>query len=394
MGYVPRRLGRLLAALIAMLAPGGMLPARAGATADRAVEWLLTQQRADGSFAEDGPADATAEVIATLRTAGVRGEPIARALDRIAADGPARARKDPTYAARIVLGLNAAGEDPRAFRGTDYLAIMDSSRDPIIGGHGGNLFSEAIIGLANVAAGRSVDERTLALIRASRCNEGGYGYDRGCVGRPDTDTTSLVVSLLRHSGDQPTDPSIADALAWMRAVQAADGGFGFSEGQAVNANSTGLAASMIALLGQAWKGRDARPALRQLAAASGGFRYSASSDGLNLYATVQAIPGVLGRWYPLSAVTRAGVTRKSPLTPTPSTRTEPGAPTGEVDQGALRVLPAASEPSAASDGNPAPVRAATPSEERRTRGGPVALAGLSILALLGGLGWRLGRRAA
>ncbi|MFP5224928.1 MAG: hypothetical protein ACLGH3_05150 [Actinomycetota bacterium] len=372
------------------------VPARAASTARGAIDWLVAQQKSDGSFGNLGaPADATAEVIATLRSAGLSGRVIELALDRVAADGPTRAEKDPTYAARIILGLIAADEDPRDFRGTDYVAILDSEREPLTGGHGGNIYSEAIIGIARNALGTPVDPKTLALIRASRCQAGGYGYERGCVRGPDTDTTAMVVTMLILSGGSVQDESISGAIAWMRSVQAPQGAFPFSEGQRVNSNSTGLAASMIALLGPAWKGGNASRALRTFATRSGGFRYSAATDGPNLYATVQGLPGYLGAPYPLRGTSSTTTSsRIDPVVPGASSSphlspSSGGTKRGETDRPPLEIIPAqTASPTGSESGGPELAGA----PEGTGTGRRTGLSAAATLLVLGGLAWTVGRR--
>lgn len=75
-----------------------------------------------------------------------------------------------------------------------------------------------------------------------------------------------------------------------------------------NSNSTGLVLSTIAALGETpgeapWDlggGRDPLTQILSLQAPEGGFYWTAgNAGGINNYATVQATPGVAGRAYPL-----------------------------------------------------------------------------------------------
>lgn len=143
------------------------------------------------------------------------------------------------------------------------------------------------------------------------------------------DTKALVVTVLAGAGLPNDDLTLARARAFLIAAQNEDGGFGHVRDEETNANSTGLALSAIAALGEEpsgdpWNlggGRDPLTQILALQAPEGGFYWRANTPGgINNCATVQAIPGVAGRSYPLL----------------PQTRRCQGRPYGETDQAAPR----------------------------------------------------------
>lgn len=143
------------------------------------------------------------------------------------------------------------------------------------------------------------------------------------------DTTALVVNVLAGAGLPNDDLTLARARGFLVAAQNEDGGFGYVRDEETNANSTGLALSAIAALGEEptgapWKLGDGPDPLTQilaLQAPEGGFYWRrAPRVGSNNYATVQAIPGVAGRSYPV-------------LSPP---RRCPGRPYGETDGASQR----------------------------------------------------------
>lgn len=386
----------LLGVAAATLALGLTLaPARADAAVDRAATWLASQQQTNGAFGSDSsPADATAEAIATLRSAGVIGRTIELGLSHLEANGPARAKAQAAYAARIILGLVAADQNPRAFRGTDYVTILRGFEDPVTGRHGGNLFAEAIVGLARIAVGLEISDRTLAVLRASQCGSGGYGYEIGCAGKPDVDTTSLIVTLYVHVRVPANDASLADAVAWLRAQQDDRGAFPFSAGQSVNANSTGLAASAIAALGPRWTGRPAGSSLEQFVdETTGGYRYQ--RDGLkpNLYATIQAIPGAFGMAYPLAGAASISAGASPRSSTAPEQRAAPGGARSTTPGATptLDVLPTDANQSASPQPRIAPAEDdLTAASSSSSPVAPIAFGGL-FLAAVGSLIFRISR---
>lgn len=322
----PIRSRRLAAALVALCASGGLPPAGANAAAPmaatRAAEWLHAEQRANGSFGSDlQPVDQLAETLAALASANALPATIRdRALQRLREAGPARADEQAAYAARIVLGLVAAGEDPRRFDGIDYVAKIGARYNPVLAAHGGNLYAEALAGLGRLAAGEAVPQAFLDRLVAARCTNGGYAYADRCGRTPDADTTAMIVSVLALAGLDRSDPAIAEALAWLSRLQDASGGFPLEAGFEPNANSTALVLTMLRTLGLSparWARRgDPAAALAAFATPSGALRFT-RAGGPNLWATIQGLPGLVGARFPLQPVLREDPATGAKTTPEP-----------------------------------------------------------------------------
>lgn len=288
---------------------GGTAGPAAGDAARRAAEYLAARQQPDGAFfSASATADSTAEALVAMLAGGLGGEPADRALRFIRARGPARAKERAAYAGRLVMGLAASGEDPRRFGGFDYVAALESFYDARTGAYdSANLYADAIAALGVLAAGERLPDQAITYLRLGQCADGGVGWQPGCTGKSDLDTTSLAVSVLVGAKVPASDVTRSRARSFLAGAENAEGGFGQYAGGATNANSTGLALSAIAALGEGpseppWRQADGDNPIRALVALqqrSGGFRYIASQDEVNDYATVQAIPGLAGLPYPV-----------------------------------------------------------------------------------------------
>ncbi|MBA3337895.1 MAG: hypothetical protein H0T49_10060, partial [Chloroflexia bacterium] len=96
---------------------------------EEAVEWLVTRQEADGSFAGfSGEPDAgtTGDAALALAAAGTAGievaVPLANARDFLLTEGAAYAATGPGQAAKLYLALVAADCDPASIEGDDLAA--------------------------------------------------------------------------------------------------------------------------------------------------------------------------------------------------------------------------------------------------------------------------------
>lgn len=336
-----RRLSLLLVALsVAAAAPAP--PAAADAASD-AARWLVSRQRPSGDLPSYG-GSGVGEIVLALLAGGETGEPVDRALSFIRARGPEVA-KSPAHASRVVMALVAAGGDPRS--PVDYVARIEDGYDEATGAWEENVYADALAALGVLAAGQNLPGRAVTYLRAQQCPMGGFAWRAACVGPPDVDTTAMVMSALLASGLPPSDTTVSRARSYLDGVQNEDGGFGLEEGNPTNANSTGLALSAIAALGEepesgAWRtpaGADPLAALRRLQHGSGGFRYVADAAEPQDYATVQALPGVRGIAYPMTHTDR----------PAPAAgATSLGDPSGPADTGsaqAARVAAATTAPS-------------------------------------------------
>lgn len=279
--------------------------------ASKAATWVAERQTANGAlFSAEQTADATAEAVAALVAGDGPRDAIDRALGYLAERGASRATRG-AYAARIVMGVVAAGRDPRDFGGTDYVARLRSFYNPATGAYDDqNVYANALATLGAVSAGETPSPQTIAWFRANQCASGGFSQALGCANTPDVDTTSLALTVLVRGGVEPTDPARTRARGYLVAARNPAGGYGqFAQGD-TNVNSTALALTAIAALGEdptagPWSRDDTDPlrALLALQDPSGGFRYAAGKPKPDEYGTVQAIIGAAGKAYPVPAGT-------------------------------------------------------------------------------------------
>lgn len=339
------------AALLFVAAPLSLARAQPSATAASAASWVAARQAADGGFfGPEQPADATAEAVASLATVGTpeARAAIDRALTHLRRGGPARASR-PAYAGRIVMGLVAARQNPRAFGGVDYVERITRGYNAASSTYETGVYADALAILGLVAAKEPVPSSAITYLRANQCSDGGFAHDPGCIPRAETDSTAMVLCALAGMGAGRDDLIVSRAREWLRAARAAGGGWPHFPGGPVNANSTGLALSALSCLGE----RDAASVrvLASLQTPSGGVRYDGDDVAANGYATVQAIPGLTGSGYPVRIAAQvAGVrqtrspsaTSPPPGTPTAATPATPASPSPVATTASSRPAPGAS----------------------------------------------------
>lgn len=302
-----------LAALIALpLAPvraDERLLERQRLAAERAIAWLRTQQQEDGSFptAFGHPAGISLDVLHALLVAGV--DPTTWRANEKAADllsyliGAAEAyATSPAATGKLIASLSAAGLDVQNLAGFDAAAKLASFARPDGSyGEAGTLADQAwaMIGLA--ALRQPIAQATVNRLLEGQNADGGWGW---ASGQPsDADSTALALQALACAGRNNEDPSVKKALAYLQSLQSPTGaieGWG-----APNASSTAYTLqALIAVgedpLGEAWRtpgGRTLLDGLLTLQTEEGGF---ASFEGKpDVFSTAQAIPGLLGKPFPL-----------------------------------------------------------------------------------------------
>jgi len=249
---------------------------------------------------------------------------------------------NPGNLAYFILAAVSAGQDPRHFAGrsasNDLVARLVATRratgpdaglfgtnDPTYDGAFRQGLALAALAAAKVPASRGVVQGAIRWLEHQQCADGLWTAYRAdttvpCpaadlttfVG-PDTNSTGMAVQGLAAYGARP---GRARLLATLHAIQSADGGFPFlgSPGQASDPDSTALSIQLILAEGgypgaAAWQKGAGNPyvalAAYQLgcgdpAADRGAFFYPGSRTPSTL-ASVQAIPALAGRTFPLSS---------------------------------------------------------------------------------------------
>lgn len=318
-------------AVIVLLASALAMPVGSQALTDRSeaarsgAAWLASRQEPDGALPTYG-GSGVGEVLVSMLVGGVRGEPVDQALAFIRKNGPGSA-SGPAKAARIAMGLVAASEDPRSFHGTNYVARINDGYDANTGAYESNVYADALAALGVLAAGDNLPGRAITYLKTNQCATGGWAWRQACAGVPDVDTTAMVMSALLSSGLPRGDDAVSRGRSWLLEAQNADGGFPLEDGGDTNANSTGLALSVIEAMDEdprsdPWRDSSGDPveALIELQDDTGGFRFKGSDAKPGDYATVQAVPGLAGVSFPVGPLAMdAPATTPAPNLAAPAT---------------------------------------------------------------------------
>ena len=239
-------------------------PMAAGAAADpakAAVQWLHTQQLADGGFGVRGTTSApiTADVVYALALAGedpggpawtVDGH---SALDALAKVAPGYIGTDAGQAGKVARAVAAAGRDPRSFGGMDIIAVIEAAYDPATGRyHPDFLFRHAVAIEALQRAKLPVPPAAYAALRKAQLPDGGWFWTfTGTKG--DVDTTGRVLQVLGQAPAGTCDVSFMAAASYLAHAQTTSGAWAVDAPPSTspaNANSTGLAVGGLLAIGR------------------------------------------------------------------------------------------------------------------------------------------------
>lgn len=272
---------------------------------DAALDWLLTQQQADGGltngFAEGSDLGATVETVLASVSAG--GNPAAWDNSPLAyLEAQAATAEDAASLSRLIFAAHALGQAPTAFGGVDLVAGLLATQDSATAQFGDSLYAHAYAMLALHAAGAEIPADAVQLLLDQQQENGAWAMFGGFeADTADTNTTALAAQALVAVGE--TDAARA-ALPYFRAMQNADGGFPWQKpseyGTDTDANSTAVVAQALTALGEAlddWAvdGNTPRDALLALwDESTGAYNWQAAMPGANVLATAQAVQALNG----------------------------------------------------------------------------------------------------
>jgi hypothetical protein len=304
---------RSLPALIAAAALAAATPAAAAVSEGEAQQaaldgaaWIQAQQSDDGalgSFGGDWAMIALAD--AGVHAADVRTD-VANpsAQDFYLADWTGAFPLEGSSIARGLLAGRAAGLQPAKLSATEnLLAKLAGQFD------GQQLGSRALVnddifgvlGIEGAGAVSAIAPRLTAFISAGQASDGGWSYGTG-ADSGDVDMTGAGIAALCSAGATSADPDVAAGLAFLKTAQnEANGGFD-SSFFGSNADTTAWAVNGLRTCGidpqsPDWTtaaGKTPLDFLASLQRDDGAFRWVPGDDGDNLYATQDAITGLVG----------------------------------------------------------------------------------------------------
>jgi NACalpha-BTF3-like transcription factor len=277
-----------------------------------AVAWVVDQQLEDGAFAGfSGEADAGTTVDAIIALAAARaqgvdtGTAIEDAIAYLASDDVALVYEQTGVgqAAKLVLALVAAGEDPADFVTTNPLAIVENGQDEATGLYGSGIYDHAYALLALAATGSDVPESAIEALAATQIDNGGWAFDASMeADMADSNTTAMVIQALVATGNGDHS-AVQSGLEYLLTVLS-DNGAGYAQGSEADANSTALVAqAYLATQGDA---TTLLGALSMYQGPSGAYFYQTADPTDNMFTTLQVIPAVAGQALPV--VPEAGAT--------------------------------------------------------------------------------------
>jgi prenyltransferase beta subunit len=291
-----------------------------GESAGRALDWLKTQQNADGGFGTGfGPGSAVGPTTDAVLAIASSGQDVAAwtnagrsPLDYLSAQVSAGNVTLPGEIAKTILALVASGQNPRAFGGQSLIANLASQYNAATGLYSSSMYDQALAILALSNAGEPVPDAAIAALLAAQTVEGGWAFTGETIaGAADSNTTALAVQALVAAGRKD---ATGRALDYFRRVQNADAGWTYQVpsafGTDTDANSTALAVQAILAVGESvgnWSTGASDPlgALLSLQNADGSFSFNAVFPGPNVLATLQAIPALNGETFVRVNVVRA-----------------------------------------------------------------------------------------
>lgn len=283
----------------------------------QAVNWLIAaHQNEDGGYSSFSggagltPSDVggTLDAMLAISSGGYQPADSLAYLQANSADVLAYAQTDGSTAGKLVLALAAAGQNPRDFAGDDFVAILsghvqESTLPP---------FGQALAILGLTAVNEPVPDGAIAHLTSLQSSEAGLdgSWDDGFGTLGNADATAMAVMALSAAGVPADDASIVRAVDFLTQTQLETGGWEYGPGFGQSINSTAMVVQALSALGLDFYSADGlyspggNSPLRALLLAQGesGAFQADFGDGPfdDFFTTVQAIPAVTGRAFPLN----------------------------------------------------------------------------------------------
>ncbi|MBN1660633.1 MAG: hypothetical protein JXA93_19705, partial [Anaerolineae bacterium] len=230
----------------------GALPVLAAADMDTALDYLGTQQNADGGFGSgfspDSTVSSTADAVHAILAAG--GDPAefapggATTLAYLAEQ--AAGVDNAGDLSKMILALVAAGENPRTYGKVDSVQRLEGMVDDSgkIGTANDTFFSHVMGVLALASAERPLPEGAVAILKGAQQENGAWAWDGTDATAADTNTTAFAVQALISAGEPASGEVVGAALDYYASIQNEDGGWPYQNpsefGTDTDANSTAV----------------------------------------------------------------------------------------------------------------------------------------------------------
>lgn len=217
-------------------------------------------------------------------------------------NGPAYSAQGAEKAAKFIAGL--AGADGCLPTGAKSPLDFYNAGTGIYA-EGGIAQAWAMLGVSSMS--QTVPVAAVNYLKSLATQNGGWEFYPGYGA--DTNTTGLAIQALIAAGEPLTSTAIISGFAYIKSAQNTDGGFTYDPtsiwGTDSDTNSTAYVIQAILAAGQdptgpTWTISSTTPIdyLLGMQLADGSFEWQ-PTYGSNLLATQQAVPALLGRYYPL-----------------------------------------------------------------------------------------------
>ena len=274
--------------------------------AERALTWLHARQViSDGGYGSGGAA------VESMLAAGANH--VAAKEWRQSPSGPSLA----TYftgngAAYTQAAAGAAGKTAVALSAAEACLPLGALTpqayySPTLGAYSDQSGSNSWAILGALAVSETLPSEAVDALRASALEDGGWEWAPGWG--TDTNSTALAIQALVAAGEPVSASSIISGLTYLAGAQNEDGGFPYAPGEDSPSDTNSTAYVVQALiaagqdpLGPTWTISNSTPIsyLLTMQLADGSFEWQPGT-GTSQLATVQAIPALLGRAYPVQA---------------------------------------------------------------------------------------------
>lgn len=294
-----------------------VLPVLAGTP--EAMDWLRTQQNDDGGFGDPestvgNTADAVQAIVAAGEDPNTWDKGDHTPLTFLAANAAGLATAGDT--AKVILAVVAAGGAPRDLGGIDVVASLEGMLGPEgkFGGENDFQFSHCLAILALKSVSRPIPATAADYLKNSQIQDGTWAWSFSTTeGEGDNNSTALAVMALVAAGEPAGGEAIQKATTHFQGQQNDDGGFPYinpsAYGTDSDANTTAVVLQALIAAGQdpaTWlKGEANTPAtaLAGFQNDDGSFAWQLAFPDPNFLATVQAVPAMAGKVYPIATTT-------------------------------------------------------------------------------------------